>query len=486
MASPDENQFGDAAARLGRLKADEDFVANIDRTNYQNFPQKTDKQGRITFPALIPGATYRLSRGQNQLLKQFTVTPGQQLDLGTIDNAGQVIAPPATKPAQAKPPISRANWRPRVTGQITLPDGKPAAGADVAVIAFRARILPGGELFEPGEVLAEGTTDSAGIYRLRLKVASSETHHDANVIARQPGYGIVWQEFNLDRPASNVSLALPPEEPIRGRLVDLEGQPVAGARLSIERIRKTTPGQRTTDNMRPFTGVAYYRSENIPAVWIAPIISDAEGRFTLHGIPAGHGAALMFAGSERLAPQEIALNTGMAAEGGEPGFSFRPYWPLVRNVAAGEEALLPLAPAQWFEGVVTSADTGKPIPHAQLSISALQQEGGGGAATVTGQADDLGRYRINPHPGIRFILNVHPPAGTPYLAWQTSSGDPIRWQVGDRLKQVDLKLPRGVLVRGTIVEAGTNTPIARATVQYVPLDSACARLRPPMPPTAIS
>jgi hypothetical protein len=78
-----------AADESGELLADADFLANIDQTNYRNLP-KTDLQGRIHFPALIPGATYRLSTfedGKTKILKEFSVESGEQLDLGdlTID-----------------------------------------------------------------------------------------------------------------------------------------------------------------------------------------------------------------------------------------------------------------------------------------------------------------------------------------------------------------------------------------------------------------
>jgi hypothetical protein len=72
------------------LAAEGDFVSRIDPINYAKEPE-TDADGRIRFPALIPGATYRIvdrttfsdSSGA-QVRKDFTVKPGETLDLGEI------------------------------------------------------------------------------------------------------------------------------------------------------------------------------------------------------------------------------------------------------------------------------------------------------------------------------------------------------------------------------------------------------------------
>ncbi len=63
---------------------------------------QSDAQGRITFPALIPGATYRVvdrsafyAGGEQELRKEFTIKPGEAVDLGDI-----LIA----KPRRTNPP----------------------------------------------------------------------------------------------------------------------------------------------------------------------------------------------------------------------------------------------------------------------------------------------------------------------------------------------------------------------------------------------
>jgi hypothetical protein len=78
-----------------QLAADAAFLANVDGKHYPN-GLSTDADGRVILPDLIPGATYRISdwstRGDQekgtQLRKDFTVQPGETVDLGDILVAG--------------------------------------------------------------------------------------------------------------------------------------------------------------------------------------------------------------------------------------------------------------------------------------------------------------------------------------------------------------------------------------------------------------
>ena len=82
--------FAIKARKEGTLLAEEDVLNEIDPINYQNDPASA-ADGRIVFPSLVAGAAYRIvdrttARTPNgpQLRKEFTVKPGETLDLGDI------------------------------------------------------------------------------------------------------------------------------------------------------------------------------------------------------------------------------------------------------------------------------------------------------------------------------------------------------------------------------------------------------------------
>ncbi|HVX13531.1 MAG TPA: carboxypeptidase-like regulatory domain-containing protein [Pirellulales bacterium] len=70
------------AQEKGLLAMDGDFVANLDRQH--NWGLKTDDMGYISYPALIPGATYRLTIAIPDVAKEFTAESGKNTELGEL------------------------------------------------------------------------------------------------------------------------------------------------------------------------------------------------------------------------------------------------------------------------------------------------------------------------------------------------------------------------------------------------------------------
>ena len=87
----------------------------------------------------------------------------------------------------------------------------------------------------------------------------------------------------------------------------------------------------------------------------------------------------------------------------------------------------------------------------------------GGMQTSRFLADDRGRFTANPSSGNYFRLSAYPPDGQPYLVPEVR----FAWTKGAVNREMDVKLPRGVLVRGKVTAGGAGEPISGASVQYI-------------------
>ena len=87
VVRPGVDRFNSKMSRAGMVVADSDFIANVDRVNYPNGFTDTDAAGRITLPALVPGATYRIfttQDGKSTVAKEFVAQAGEAIDLGDL------------------------------------------------------------------------------------------------------------------------------------------------------------------------------------------------------------------------------------------------------------------------------------------------------------------------------------------------------------------------------------------------------------------
>jgi hypothetical protein len=91
LARPGAHRWNEEAIVHKQSFADAAYIGNVDRKHYWNHPG-SDAEGRVTLPDLIPGALYRLCDDSTlmpgnkgiQVRKDFTVQPGETLDLGDI------------------------------------------------------------------------------------------------------------------------------------------------------------------------------------------------------------------------------------------------------------------------------------------------------------------------------------------------------------------------------------------------------------------
>jgi hypothetical protein len=365
----------------------------------------------------------------------------------------------------------------QIRGRVVGPEGQPVAGARIAVIGLKQRLVPRVSLsLPPTEVLAEKITDSLGIYQVSLPGRTLRAYARAEILASAPGTGLAWQTLDLEARQLDVPLVLPAEQPIRGRLLDMEGQPAAGVRVRPFLIRAS---KASTDGPIIFPAVG-----TPPAAWPQPVTTDQQGRFSIANVPANYGVWLVSEGTDRFVRAELKLNldVNLPGSGNHRGIASRVQ---SRDTAPDDEEVFKLHSARIFTGIVRYEDTGEPSAHARLGIHPLGDFVSGASGVVRhspsisepviplqsfmqfwaeGSTDAQGRFRLSPVPGEQYALWAVPPDGTPYLIRRLQ---PIAW-TGAPVTQIDVTLPRGVLLRGTVVEADTGAAVADALVRYVP------------------
>jgi RNA polymerase sigma factor (sigma-70 family) len=326
-----------------------------------------------------------------------------------------------------------------VVGRILDAQGQPVPDATIMAYA-RSKALghsPSLSRMTPNPI-GETRADGSGRFRLDATRTSSSQYDTFGTVAIAPGYAAAWVEFDpdIDRPTADITLQ--PEQVIEGRLFDLQGRPIRDVTpmvRGIARVVRPNGGPAGRDQLE---GVFFWSSHTraLPA-WPRPATSDGEGRFALHGLGRGWRVFLAI-DDPRFASQQITIDTDDSQQ--------------LKRV---------LELAKILKGRVTYADTGKPVPRALLMVQSYRQ--GVGRGSTEFETDDDGRFRINPTSGDGYNVSAWPPAGQPYLAARKR----LEWPKGAIEQPLDLALPRGVLIRGTVTEAGPGKPVARATVRYL-------------------
>jgi hypothetical protein len=329
--------------------------------------------------------------------------------------------------------------------------GKPIAGARVywtsattvaPVTSIKA--LPRAQWGYIKKVIAEGKTGADGRCDLRGRLTGREWGDMMALAAVATGYGLSGKT-RLDLPGKGAidpapfAITLRPEVKIKGRLLDPAGVPAKGVRVRLKRI-----------GFDGGDGVAldvtdYFPIQDSDMPYWPAAVTDAQGRFTLDGFSEDAEASLTLI-HEDFALQDILVSTKAKSSEGK---RLRP------------EFMHTLAPGRTVRGVVTAADTGKPLPGVFLDIQAGFLNAFYGEARTDGQ----GRYRMPGPAGLSdYQVGAYPPPDSGYLALRGGRGG--EWPTGAKFIEVKFQLPRGRLIRGTVLDADTKRPLAGVSIVY--------------------
>ncbi len=347
--------------------------------------------------------------------------------------------------AESRPPDSARIADPRgrmvVLGRVLDPEGKPVPNAHV--MAYGA-LKQGGDVVrgsaDAPQPLGQAACDAAGQFRLELPRLGSATHHQVGAVALAPGYGAGWASFDVDAEEPNVDIRLVSEQVVQGRLFDTSGLPAMGVRVLVEGIGRPRrgPGSLPVHIDGPHFWAGSLAP--MPAAWPQPATTGPDGRFTIRGVGRGLRALLM-AEAPRFARERLVVDTDAAGES--------------KSLTAA------LQPARVITGRVTFGDTDKPVPGTEITVWAYR---GGPAYRSDYRTDADGSFRANPFSTDRYLVGVAAPEGGPYLGFSTGI---FPWQNGTLERRFDIKLPRGAVIRGKVVEEGSGRPVAGAALGYM-------------------
>jgi RNA polymerase sigma factor (sigma-70 family) len=367
--------------------------------------------------------------------------------LGYREPAAAGGGPP---PAAAEKPAAGAEERPArpapadeqevtLAGRVLDGSGKPVAGAEVGALSVSCRadkdkylqmITLGGPGLDGG-LLRRARADGEGRYRLSVPHWARDDH--ITLVGVAPGHAVGWAPVAAKGGRADVVLRLPAEEPVRGRLFDLQGQPAAGVRVYVVKATREVDGE--------VTGVGLFQAADDAPFWPAPVTTDEKGRLALRGVTRAMSLTL------RLHDDRFALSD------------------LVIEPGQKEEARKALSPARIIEGRVIKEDSREPVPGVIVQLGAeVKAPHHFGYLTV--RTDKQGRFRVNHYASDYYYLRTEDIDGQPYF-----SINHIGFGWPDKLKTthaVEVTLPRGVLQSGKVVDAATGKPIAGAGIAYLP------------------
>jgi RNA polymerase sigma factor (sigma-70 family) len=355
--------------------------------------------------------------------------PARQKDRASASNAPTKA--PAKQPERpAAPPASEQTF---IRGRVLDKEGRPLAQARAALLGLRRGTTRLGMRLLDDKILGRARAGADGRFRLSVSRKRLAPYERLYLLAGAAGHGSVWQEVKQGGARAETVVRLPEEKIIRGRVRDLQGLPAAGIEVRVSWLGKSGPGGSETRLGELSKGSA--------PLWPARATTTRDGRFSLRGLnPDLHG--YLHTAGDRFAFQYKEIKAGAGKV---------------------QEVSLVLAPAQLIEGIVTAADSGKPLAHALVSVNSDNNPDAPFAMGpgVSGQADARGRFRLNPPTGKMFTVRAQLAEGEPYLRVEKS----FKWRGGVVRHEVKLALPRGVLIRGKVTEAASGKPVAGAVIR---------------------
>jgi hypothetical protein len=356
-----------------------------------------------------------------------------------------------------------------VRGLVLDPQGKPVKGARLIFLYGSSRKYP---------EKAWGTSAADG--RFEFAVAKTllddpwyENNKDSTyVVAGADGYGCAFAKLPPGT-AGDVTLRLVKDDvPIQGRILDLEGKPVAGATVRIDdhlyfpNAGDLIPWLEATKAGKPAPDMTHLTGLWSPAysALIPPVTTGADGKFSIKGV-----------GRERLVTVRIdgpTIVTRQIKAMTQPRETIQRFQdkPAMDERSAtysghyGPTFDLILPPTKPIVGTVRDQATGKPLAGVTVHTHLISGIEGLHANLIRVTTDKEGKYRIVGLPKGQGNQIAAYTNDLPYLAATERVPD----TPGLEPVTVDFTLQRGIWVKGRVTDKATGKTVASG-VEYFAL-----------------
>ena len=349
--------------------------------------------------------------------------------------------PAARAPAEQSRPAELAPYTPvtiKVRGRVLDPAGKPRAGSRLW-LAFQGTDW----IFSTRVPEVRATSSADGRFEftvsdvdpevsraLRMTSGWPDGFGNIQVIASAEGCGPAWT--GLAGIKDEIELRLVPDDiPIEGKLLTLEGRPIAGITVRTQMVEDASNPQEVY---------------GIPSGFFQSATTDANGQFRLAGIGRMRRAMLGFFG-QGIIRDSVQVVTGSYPADHPTRFT---------GIAQVRSQFKHLCkPGRTIMGTVRDIDTGLPVPG--ISVTSRFDPG------VTSITDQAGRYRLD---GLKksptyLVRGSARGSELPYLASQKSVDE----SAGYESMTIDLQIVKGVVVTGRLTDRATGRPV-QAWVAY--------------------
>ena len=269
----------------------------------------------------------------------------------------------------------------------------------------------------------------------------------------------------------NAIRLVPDDLPIEGRVVTLDGQPVAGANISLKELWRNESESLAQWEKAALSPKADYYSlrsavsklsngPQLPSL-IPTATTDANGTFVVRGIGRQRVVELIVSGPD-IEATIVKARTGDGDTVTVPHQFGSPASPSPRNETYYPRTFTHVAPpSRPVRGTLTENGTGQPIANVRVSAGSRTMFSSFGKQFITTQSAPTGEYEVQGLALRGDRLYFVPRRGSRYLP----QGLRPNFADGEGAAKLDVQFKPMPLIRGRITDDRTGKPIV-ASVQY--------------------